>query len=29
MLGAFRDDASTRRELLAMIGNRGTAILGD
>jgi len=29
MLGAFRDNASTRRELLAMIGNRGTAILGD
>ena len=29
MLGAFRDDPSTRRELLAMIGNRGTAILGD
>jgi len=29
MLGAFRDDASTRRELLAMIGNRGTAIMGD
>jgi len=29
MLGAFRDDASTRREVLAMIGNRGTAILGD
>ena len=29
MLGAFRDDAETRRELLAMIGNRGTAILGD
>jgi len=29
MLGAFRDNSSTRRELLAMIGNRGTAILGD
>ena len=29
MLGAFRDDPSTRRELLAMIGSRGTAILGD
>ena len=29
MLGAFRDDPSTRREVLAMIGNRGTAILGD
>ena len=29
MLGAFRDDAATRRELLAMIGNRGTAITGD
>ncbi|HUB14214.1 MAG TPA: GTP cyclohydrolase I FolE [Acetobacteraceae bacterium] len=29
MLGAFRDDPSTRRELLAMIGNRGTAIMGD
>jgi hypothetical protein len=27
MLGAFRDDPTTRRELLAMIGNRGTAIL--
>jgi GTP cyclohydrolase IA len=26
MLGAFRDDATTRRELLAMIGNRGSAI---
>jgi GTP cyclohydrolase I len=26
MLGAFRDDASTRRELLAMINNRGTTI---
>ena len=29
MLGAFRDDANTRRELLAMIGNRGTAVIGD
>ena len=29
MLGAFRDDAATRRELLAMIGSRGTAITGD
>lgn len=29
MLGAFRDDPTTRRELLAMIGNRGTSILGD
>jgi GTP cyclohydrolase I len=29
MLGAFRDNPITRRELLAMIGNRGTAILGD
>ena len=29
MLGAFRDDANTRRELLAMIGSRGTAITGD
>jgi GTP cyclohydrolase I len=27
MLGAFRDNATTRRELLAMIGNRGTNIL--
>jgi GTP cyclohydrolase I len=26
MLGAFRDDPSTRRELLAMINNRGTTI---
>ena len=26
MLGAFRDNAATRRELLAMINNRGTAI---
>jgi GTP cyclohydrolase I len=29
MLGAFRDDPSTRRELLAMIGSHGTAISGD
>ena len=29
MLGAFRDDANTRRELLAMIGSRGTTITGD
>ncbi len=29
MLGAFRDDAATRRELLAMIGSRGSAITGD
>lgn len=29
MLGAFRDDSATRRELLAMIGNRGTAVTGD
>jgi GTP cyclohydrolase I len=27
MLGAFRDNAATRRELLAMIGNRGSTIL--
>ncbi len=27
MLGAFRDDPTTRRELLAMIGNRGSTIL--
>ncbi len=27
MLGAFRDNASTRRELLAMIGNRGSNML--
>ncbi len=26
MLGAFRDNAATRRELLAMIGNRGSSI---
>ncbi len=29
MLGAFREDPNTRRELLAMIGNRGTTITGD
>ena len=29
MLGAFRDNPTTRRELLAMIGNRGTSIIGD
>ena len=29
MLGAFRDNPATRRELLAMIGNRGTAVIGD
>ncbi len=29
MLGAFRDDPSTRRELLGMIANRGTTITGD
>jgi GTP cyclohydrolase I len=29
MLGAFRDDATTRRELLAMIGNRGSNILSE
>ena len=29
MLGAFRDDPTTRREFLAMIGNRGTSIGGD
>ena len=29
MLGAFRDDPNTRRELLAMIGSRGTTITGD
>jgi GTP cyclohydrolase I len=26
MLGAFRDDPATRRELLAMIANRGSTI---
>jgi GTP cyclohydrolase I len=29
MLGAFRDNAATRRELLAMIGNRGSNILSE
>ena len=29
MLGAFRDDPSTRRELLGMIANRGTTVTGD
>ena len=29
MLGAFRDDPTTRREFLAMIGSRGTSVLGD
>jgi GTP cyclohydrolase IA len=29
MLGAFRDDASTRRELLAMLGSHGSGIGGD
>ncbi|HET8996639.1 MAG TPA: GTP cyclohydrolase I FolE [Acetobacteraceae bacterium] len=29
MLGAFRDNPATRRELLAMINNRGTSITGD
>ena len=29
MLGAFRDDASTRREFLAMVGNRGSSISGE
>jgi GTP cyclohydrolase IA len=29
MLGAFRDDPTTRREFLAMIGNRGSSIAGD
>ncbi len=29
MLGAFRDSAATRRELLAMIGNRGSTILSE
>ena len=27
--GAFRDNAATRRELLAMIGNRGSTILSE
>ncbi len=29
MLGAFRDDPTTRRELLAMIGNRGSTIMAE
>lgn len=29
MLGAFRDNSATRRELLSMIGNRGTSILSE
>jgi GTP cyclohydrolase I len=29
MLGAFRDDASTRREFLAMIGRTGTGPLSN
>jgi GTP cyclohydrolase I len=29
MLGAFRDNAATRRELLAIIGNRGATILAE
>jgi len=29
MLGAFRDDPTTRRELMAMIGNRGSTILSE
>lgn len=29
MLGAFRDNPTTRRELLAMIGNRGSTILSE
>ena len=29
MLGAFRDDPKTRRELLAMIGSRGSNILSE
>jgi GTP cyclohydrolase I len=29
MLGAFRDNSTTRRELLAMIGKSGTAVIGD
>jgi len=29
MLGAFRDNEATRRELLAMIGNRGSTILSE
>jgi GTP cyclohydrolase I len=29
MLGAFRDNAATRRELLAMIGSRGSGIVSE
>lgn len=29
MLGVFRDNATTRRELLAMIGNRGSSIMAE
>ncbi len=29
MLGAFRDNPATRRELLSMIGNRGSVIQGE
>jgi GTP cyclohydrolase I len=29
MLGAFRDDPATRREVLAMIGNRGSGVAAD
>jgi GTP cyclohydrolase I len=29
MLGAFRDNSATRRELLSMIGNRGAGILSE
>jgi GTP cyclohydrolase I len=29
MLGAFRDNPTTRRELLSMIGNRGSTILSE
>jgi GTP cyclohydrolase I len=29
MLGVFRDNATTRRELLAMIGNRGSGIMAE
>lgn len=29
MLGAFRDDPTTRREVLAMIGGRGSNVAGD
>jgi len=29
MLGAFRDDQATRREVLAMIGSRGSSVQGD